>query len=282
MDPSLKQRLIGATVVVSLIVIFVPMLFDEAPEEATRRIETIPALPEAIEERPISLPRAEAERAMEAASPPPSEVAPKPEVKPKPNGFKIIPLDEPVPRRPQPEVAKPAGEPIMPPELPAESASVGAAGEPAAVAEAPPAETRPVAEPVAKPKRMAPAERVPAKSKPAAAAPERVKSRPAESAAIDGNKSATGKAASPRKAPKGPPATWIVQTGSFTGESNAKMLVERLRKADLPAYVETSKGDSGTLFRVQVGPELNRGRAEQIQKQIERSFGIKGMIVTRD
>ncbi|MEW6039046.1 MAG: SPOR domain-containing protein, partial [Pseudomonadota bacterium] len=58
MDEQLKQRLIGATVIVALAVIFVPMLFDPKPEEPSRpELAEIPPMPKDMEEQPVELPR---------------------------------------------------------------------------------------------------------------------------------------------------------------------------------------------------------------------------------
>jgi cell division septation protein DedD len=40
-----------------------------------------------------------------------------------------------------------------------------------------------------------------------------------------------------------------------------------------------TQGSSGTLYRVTVGSNLNRNRAEQIQKDLEAQDGVKGMIL---
>jgi DedD protein len=75
-------------------------------------------------------------------------------------------------------------------------------------------------------------------------------------------------------------SAWVVQTGSFTGESNARLLADKLRKANFSAFVEVATGEGGnSVYRVQVGPELNRARAEQIKSQIESAVGVKGIIV---
>jgi len=74
-------------------------------------------------------------------------------------------------------------------------------------------------------------------------------------------------------------AAWVVQTGSFTAEGNARSLADKLRKSNFPAFVEVVTNAGTSIYRVQVGPELNRTRAEQIQKQIENTVGIKGIVV---
>lgn len=84
-----------------------------------------------------------------------------------------------------------------------------------------------------------------------------------------------------KSVPEVPPAmdVWVIQTGSFTSETKARALAEKLRQSRFPAFVESAASEHGTTFRVQVGPELDRARAEQIQKQIEAGSGIKGIIV---
>jgi DedD protein len=84
-----------------------------------------------------------------------------------------------------------------------------------------------------------------------------------------------------KPAPEAPVAAepWVVQAGSFTNESKAKALADKLRQAKLPAFVESAASERGVTYRVQVGPELDRARAEDIQKQVEASSGIKGIIV---
>jgi len=74
-------------------------------------------------------------------------------------------------------------------------------------------------------------------------------------------------------------AAWVVQTGSFTAEGNARSLADKLRKSNFPAFVEVVTNAGTSVYRVQVGPELNRTRAEQVQKQIENTVGIKGFVV---
>ncbi|MCI0734193.1 MAG: SPOR domain-containing protein [Methylococcaceae bacterium] len=50
MDPKLKQRLVGATVLSALAVIFVPMLFDDSGSRLDTRDFEIPEIPAQIEQ----------------------------------------------------------------------------------------------------------------------------------------------------------------------------------------------------------------------------------------
>ena len=74
-------------------------------------------------------------------------------------------------------------------------------------------------------------------------------------------------------------SAWIVQAGSFSAESNARNLADKLRKRNLPVQVSIAQTSSGPLYRVTVGSALNRAKAEQIQKELESQDGVKGMIL---
>jgi DedD protein len=125
---------------------------------------------------------------------------------------------------------------------------------------------------VAKPE-AAPVSRPAAPQRPAAAA-----IAPPKPAAPDAA-AARVQSAKPAQEPAAAPDVWVIQTGSFTSEAKARALAEKLRQSRFPAFVESAVSDHGTTYRVQVGPELDRGRAEQTQRQIESSAGIKGIIV---
>ena len=72
---------------------------------------------------------------------------------------------------------------------------------------------------------------------------------------------------------------WTVQAGTFADEANARKLVEKLQKRNLPVRIHATEGGSGKVYRVTVGPSLDRNRAEQIQKQLSSQDGVKGMIL---
>ncbi len=87
--------------------------------------------------------------------------------------------------------------------------------------------------------------------------------KPAESKQMDKNLSA-----------------WVVQAGSFSEEKNANLLRDRLRKAGYPAFVESAQGTQKAIFRVRVGPELDRNRADRYLKKIKEAFAIDGLVVS--
>ena len=73
---------------------------------------------------------------------------------------------------------------------------------------------------------------------------------------------------------------WVIQVGSFAKKMNAVGFRDKLKQAGFVAFVETTDETQGKLYRVRVGPELNRERAEKMQERIEIEFDLKGIIVT--
>ncbi len=177
MDEGLKKRLIGATVLVSLVVIFVPMLLDDEPViDAGIKRSNIPDKPDnAFSSRIQPLETAD-------LSQPPAD---------------LLPVE-----RGDSEPAK----------VPADKG-----GSEAAVVDATTA--TPVAE------------------------PQKPKQRVGLSA-------------------------WVLQAGSFSNRDNADKLVKELQAQKFAAFLEQVEIKGRTLFRVRVGPEVDRARAEQTLKRL--------------
>ncbi len=330
MDEQLKRRLMGAAIVVALVVIFVPMLFEDKSAGTAGEGAEIPTLPEAIEEKAIELPKSAADVA------PVERSENKNGNEASGSGYRIVPLDEappkpakPEPPTPTPQAAAPAEEGRVAPvkeDLAAEPESAPAAkpeadttteapikGKDSAAKKSPkrggetvrsttsprtrePGEipSQAVEEPetsVEKPmskaspqpaKAAEPSARRMEKGRPARASAPKPDGSGAKSAPVanSGPAESAAKPQDPKHAPEATvPSSWMVQAGSFAAEANARALAEKLRKQNLPANVYSSQGESGPIYRVTVGPELNRARAEQIQKQIENAVGLKGIIL---
>ena len=73
---------------------------------------------------------------------------------------------------------------------------------------------------------------------------------------------------------QGLPNGWVVQLGNFGNQSNATRLRDKVIKAGFAAYTIPN----GALFKVLVGPELNRSKAEALQKQLKSKFKMTGMV----
>lgn len=74
-------------------------------------------------------------------------------------------------------------------------------------------------------------------------------------------------------------SAWAVQLGSFSSEENAQELNRKLRAAGFKAFVEPLKQDSGTVYRVRVGPELKRSDADAIKERLQSTLKMEGIVV---
>lgn len=91
-------------------------------------------------------------------------------------------------------------------------------------------------------------------------------------------------AAAPMPAPTKPaaqsePVAWVVQVGSFVQSDNALALRDKLRAKGFTAFVEKLGTDSGTVYRVRIGPELKRESAEELLQRLQREMKMKGLVL---
>lgn len=74
-------------------------------------------------------------------------------------------------------------------------------------------------------------------------------------------------------------AAFAVQVGALRQESEATQLRDRLRAAGFAAFVAQAETDAGVLWRVRVGPELDRSRAEMLRGRLKQQLQLDGMLV---
>ena len=94
--------------------------------------------------------------------------------------------------------------------------------------------------------------------------------------------SATPPADAPPRAEAAAPAqphAWVVRVGSFSSAENANALRDRLRTQGYPAFVDQVVVDGKTLSRVQVGPEAQRARGEQLRDRLLREMKLDAIVV---
>lgn len=72
---------------------------------------------------------------------------------------------------------------------------------------------------------------------------------------------------------------WVVQVGSFSKRANALALEKKLRKNKFPAFVELIKNKQGSVYRVRVGPELKRNKAEAQMQAIRKKMKINAVVM---
>lgn len=83
-------------------------------------------------------------------------------------------------------------------------------------------------------------------------------------------------------APARPAATagFAVQLGALRSEADANALRDRARGAGFTAFVERVNADAGTLWRVRVGPELDRASAERRRSELKSRLSLDGLVVS--
>ena len=74
-------------------------------------------------------------------------------------------------------------------------------------------------------------------------------------------------------------ASWAVQLASLSQRNNAEILRDRIRDKGYAAFVLKGQVDGQTVFRVLVGPELLRSRADTVRDELVKAINLKGIVV---
>jgi DedD protein len=308
MDDALRQRLIGAAVIILLAVIFVPMLLD-APEQAqptreqvdltipprtdptleTRRLPLDPSMtapaPIAREDEPDTSATDVAEPTPEPAPAP----TPAPVRQPEPPAVAATPAPDTKPPQPAPPApsaaAARAPSPVGGGRFVAQFGSyadkrnadtlvadLGKAGVPANIEELASGAGRKLYR---------------VRSRGYATRTEADAARLSAQRQIAGLSSTVIELALADAAQSTPPragpiaaAGWAVQVGVFSKADAAKALSDKLRAAGYAAFVEPIKLAGGqTSHRVRVGPETRRDNAVRVQGEIKAKFQIDALVV---
>ncbi len=83
----------------------------------------------------------------------------------------------------------------------------------------------------------------------------------------------------PRQSTQSQAQRWFIQIASFTAQKNALVLKDKLRKQGFSAKVTSNWTQKGRVFRVKVGPELNRQRAEITKERLNQLNNVNSIIV---
>ena len=306
MDTRLKQRLIGAAVLMALAVIFLPMLIGGPEQEAG--VDTVPVDVPARDHRRFET------RDLTLAPPAPVPTPSAPDMAPVVDESHVATVDTTgAPARIDAVSGAPVG--TSPAATPAPAATTPP---PASV----PAPTPPPAAPVAVPAATASGrwavnlgsyanasnanalvtqlrqQRLPAYAEQVALngkSAQRVRLGPfaqrseAESARLSVQKlrsdlptsvvSLEGEKSTPPAAKPAPAEGFAVQIGALRTEADANALRDRARAAGFATYVERTNTASGTFWRVRVGPELRRANADRLKGEVKSKLGIDGNVV---
>ncbi|HEY6984593.1 MAG TPA: SPOR domain-containing protein [Rhodanobacteraceae bacterium] len=303
MDLSLKQRLLGAVVLIALAIIFVPMFLSRpAPQQTSETVNlAIPPAPDREFQNRVLPIDATQDAAKNTAQPVTSESLPTVETPARP-----AEIAQPTTPTPAPAPASEAAKPEASAAAPAPSAPKAAESSPGRAANGHffvhlgvYAETKNADDLVGALKQGGypafaeasafqgkPAERVrvgPYEDRAAAeAARLRIKQiKPAVPGSVveladDAKADAPASALPPTRA-----GGWAVQLGAFKTADEANKLRDKLKNAGFVAFVDKADTESGTLFRVRAGPETDRGNADKLKGRIKDKLKLDGMVVTQ-
>ncbi len=79
-------------------------------------------------------------------------------------------------------------------------------------------------------------------------------------------------------APAAADVGFAVQVGAFSKSADAIALRDRARAAGFSAFTETVATDKGNLTRVRIGPVASRAEAERLQAQVQAKLGLAGVV----
>lgn len=84
---------------------------------------------------------------------------------------------------------------------------------------------------------------------------------------------------SPRLTETGVPEGWLIQVASLSLKKSAEVLVSRLKADDYSAYWELAKTEQGERYRVFVGPQIDKARAEKMKAAIDKSYKVTSRLL---
>jgi DedD protein len=302
MDLSLKQRLLGAIVLIALAVIFVPMMLSgPPPQQSSETVNlAIPPAPDREFQNRV-LPVDPTQPAATTTAPVTSESLATVETPPRPAEIPQPTVDAPPPTPPPAaETPKPATPASTKPATKAAEAEPGRAasgrfyvhlGVYAATKNADDlvaslkqggfpafAEASEFQGKAAERVRVGPYEDRAA----AEAARLRIKQvKPAVPGSVVQLADDAKADAPPSALPANRAGGWAVQLGAFKTADEANKVRDRLKTAGFVAFVDKAATESGTLWRVRAGPETDRGNADKLRGRIKEKLKMDGMVVTQ-
>ena len=74
-------------------------------------------------------------------------------------------------------------------------------------------------------------------------------------------------------------AAWVVQVASYTTSDKAHALAGQLKSKGLTAFVEPAHVNGKDYFRVRIGPEADRSRANRAAEQVSKDLHVDAHVV---
>ena len=70
--------------------------------------------------------------------------------------------------------------------------------------------------------------------------------------------------------------------GSFSTSKSAEALVAELRLSGLTAFSEKVSSASGSVYKVRIGPELDREKATELARKVKLEQHLDGFVTTQE
>jgi len=86
----------------------------------------------------------------------------------------------------------------------------------------------------------------------------------------------------PVSTPSDPLVRWVVQVGSFSNSQSAQDLVAKLRLSGLSAFSEKVSSATGTVYKVRIGPELDREKATELARKVKAEQKLDTFVTTQE
>jgi len=86
----------------------------------------------------------------------------------------------------------------------------------------------------------------------------------------------------PVSTPSDPLVRWVVQVGSFSNAQSAQDLVAKLRLSGLSAFSEKVTSSTGTVYKVRIGPELDRDKATELARTVKAEHQLDTFVTTQE
>ncbi len=78
---------------------------------------------------------------------------------------------------------------------------------------------------------------------------------------------------------QGLPISWELQVATFSTAQRAEEIAVELRNKGHKAYVSAVKIDGKKLFRVRIGPKMQKQRLQDLQPDIDAYYGVESSII---
>jgi DedD protein len=268
MNQELKNRLIGAAVVTALATIFVPMLFDDPVDNSGQSVSelNIPAKPvksTEISANKLPTPAKTPDNTTEESANPEEVTEAEMLDDPDAEATAEPPVNESTQTQ-SPETVAEAEQPVIEEEAPLDTGVIPAAK---------PVVKKPVTKSV---EAESTTKVTPVIKKVEGNIPKPVAKKPETIAAKPTSPATPKMVEKPAKNPE--LVRWTILAGSFSQKDNASTLMKSLREQGIPVVMETSQSAKGPIYRLKVGPELDKKKAAANKAKLDKQGVVNVMI----